>query len=220
MKKVLLSFLAIGVLSCFTFASVFAVLNSETQNNQTTIASGTLTFGNKVNTGTTCYTYGTGSSANVNSGCDPLFTNTTLMYPGALATAKVTITNNGSLNGSALSVFMPSCTMVTSPSAPAPGGMSPCGSGGAQIYIQETDSSWTPTSCLYPSGSGSCSLLANTMSYLASSRNTVASAWPLGSGPAAGMSRYFIIGMELPTNASNALQGEEALFSLTWHLST
>lgn len=228
MKKVLLSFFVIGVLSCFTFASVYAVLNSETQDNRMTIASGTLTFGDTVNTGSTCYTYGTGSSANVNNTCDALFTSATLMYPGTEADAKVTITNNGSIDGSALSVYMPSCTMVTSPGATAPGGLSPCGSGGAQIYIQETDSSWTPlSSCLYPTsatqpciGTGGVGWIANTMSYLSSSRNSVGSAWPLGSGPAAGSSRYFIIGMELPTNASNALQGEEASFNLTWHLST
>ena len=35
-----------------------------------------------------------------------------------------------------------------------------------------------------------------------------------------GTSRYFIIGMQLPTTASTDLQGEEALFSLTWHMTS
>jgi hypothetical protein len=58
------------------------------------------------------------------------------------------------------------------------------------------------------------------MSYLATVKNSAASPLALGTGPAAGASRYFIIGMQLPGGASNALQGEEALFGLTWQLAT
>ena len=58
--------------------------------------------------------------------------------------------------------------------------------------------------------SGSVSLSGNL--------NTVTSALDVGAGPAAGATRYFKLGMQLPTNASNTLQGEEALFALTWHM--
>lgn len=219
-KKVLLSLMVIGGLCCFTISSAFALLSSETQNNRGTISSGTLTFSNTVNAGTACYSYGAGSSGNANPGCSALVTSSTLMYPGAAATTHVTITNNGSIDGNALSVYMPSCTAVTSPSAPSPGGGNPCTANGAQIYIQETDSSFTPTSCVFPTIGGTCSFVGNTLAYFASIANNSASAYPLGSGPAHGQSRYFIIGMALPATASNNLQGEEALFDLSWHLST
>jgi hypothetical protein len=50
--------------------------------------------------------------------------------------------------------------------------------------------------------------------------NAPASALDLGTGPAHGQSRYFVIGMRLPSNASNALQGQAALFSLRWHVTS
>ncbi|HEY8647241.1 MAG TPA: hypothetical protein VIL77_15330 [Gaiellaceae bacterium] len=221
LKKMLASLSVVGAVSCFTITGTYAVLSSETRNAGGRISSGTLTFSNKVNVNTACYSYGAGSTGNVNSSCDSLFQNTTLMYPGTAVTQKVTLKNDGSLDGQALSVYMPTCTAVTSPGAP-PGGGDPCASGGAQIYIEERDSAFSAGSatCVYPVAVGACILSANTMSYLAGVRNTASSAYPLGNGPVAGASRYFIVGMQLPSGASNALQGEEALFSLTWHLST
>jgi hypothetical protein len=219
LKKVLLSLSVVGLVSCFTITGTFALLNSETQNTRGKISSGTLTFSNKVNTNAACFSYGAGSTGNANPACGALFVNTTLMYPGTAVTQRVTITNDGSIDGNVLSVFMPSCTLVTSPGAP-PGGGDPCGAGGAQIYIQETDSSFTPTSCVFPTTGGTCAFAANTMSYFSSIANSAAAAVAIGTGPARQASRYFIVGMELPPGASNTLQGEEALFGLTWHLST
>lgn len=220
LKRVLLSLTLVGAVSCFTITGTFALLNSETQNTRGNISSGTLTFSNKVNTNAACFSYGAGSSGNANTNCDALFVNTTEMYPGTAITQKVTITNDGSIDGSTLSVFMPSCTMVATPGAPTPGGGNPCASGGAQIYIQETDSSFTPTNCVFPTTAPTCPFSANTLSYFASVANTTASAFSIGTGPAAGASRYFLIGMQLPVGASNALQGEQAVFGFTWHLST
>jgi hypothetical protein len=220
LKKMLLSLTVVGAVSCFTITGTFALLNSETQNNRGKISSGTLTFGNKVNTAATCFSYGAGSLGNVNSSCNALFSSATQMYPGTPITQKVTITNDGSIDGKTLSVFMPSCTMVTTPGAPAPGGGNPCAAGGAQIYIQETNALFAPTSCVFPTTGGTCGFSANTMAYFTSVANTAASAVSIGAGPARQASRYFLVGMQLPAGASNTLQGEEALFNLTWHLST
>jgi hypothetical protein len=220
LKKVLLSLGVVGAVSCFTITGTFALLNSETQNNRGKISSGTLTFSNKVNTNAACYSYGAGSSGNANPSCNALFVNTTEMYPGTPITQKVTITNDGSIGARSLSVFMPTCAVFTTPGAPAPGGGNPCAAGGAQIYIQETDASFVPTSCVFPTVGGTCTFAANTLSYFTTVANSAATAYSLGAGPAAGASRYFLIGMQLPAGASNALQGEEARFSLTWHLAT
>jgi hypothetical protein len=220
LKKMLLSFIVVGAVSCFTITGTFALLNGETQNTRGKISSGTLTFSNKVSTNASCFSYGAGSTGNANASCDALFVSSTEMYPGTAITQKVTITNDGSIDGNALKLYMPSCTMQTTPGAPAPGGGDPCAAGGAQIYVQETDSLFNPTNCLFPAGPGTCVFSANTMAYFSTVANTSASAVSLGSGPAAGASRYFLVGMQLPVGASNALQGEQAVFGFTWQLST
>jgi hypothetical protein len=220
LKKILLSMSVVGVVSCFTITGTFALLNSETQNNRARISSGTLTFSNKVDTNAACFSYGPGSTGNVNNACGALFDSTTQMYPGTPITQKVTITNDGSIDGKTLSVFMPTCTPGVTPGAPAPGGGNPCAPGGAQIYIQETNASFVPTNCVFPTTAPTCVFAASTLAYLATVANTAASAYSLGSGPAVGVSRYFLVGMQLPAGASNALQGQVAQFGLTWHLAT
>jgi hypothetical protein len=221
LKKVLLSLIVLGGLSFLTVTSAFGLLNAETRNIGSTISSGTLTFSNKVNAGTLCYSYsGPASPGNVNTGCDALFSPASQMYPGTPATSQVTIANDGSLDTRSLSVYMPSCIAIATPGAPSPGGADPCGVAGAQFYIQETDSSFAPTTCKFPAAAGACSFNANTLFFFKSSANSAPTALDLGSGPIHGQSRYFIIGMQLPPTASNALQGEQALFDLTWHVST
>lgn len=218
LKKVLATMIVIGALGSVTAGGTFALLNSQESNPGGTVASGTLTFSNTVNTNSACFSYnGPASPGNVNTGCDALFTSASLNYPGTPLTAKVTIANNGSLDASDLSVYMPSCTAVATPGAPTPGGGDPCAAGGAQLYLQETDASWTPTACRFPSGAGACAFVADALSVFAANYTSTATALDLGAGPAHGQSRYFIVGLQLPSNASNTLQGQAAQFGLTWH---
>jgi hypothetical protein len=224
LKKILLSMTVVGAVSFLTIAGTFASLTSDTRNNRSTIASGTLTFSNTVTSA--CSSFGAGSTNNANPGCNPLFQNTTQMYPGTVATKNVTIANTGSLNGAVLSVYMPSCAAAATPGAPAPlgtvGGGNPCVGGGAQIYIEERNSLFSvgSASCVYPTTGGACGFTVNSLPYLATVANTANTAFSLGAGPAAGASRYFVVGMQLPSTASNTMQGEEAVFNLTWNLST
>jgi hypothetical protein len=222
LKKVLASMFVLGALSYLTVGGTFAVLNSQVANAQGAAATGTLTFGNLVNTNvTTCYSYGgPASPGNVNNACDALFSSASQNYPGALATSKVTVTNNGSINIAHLSVYMPSCTSVATPGAPTPGGGNICAAGGALFYIQETDSSGVATTCRFPAAAGSCALNAGTLSTFATNASTTATALDLGAGPASGQARYFVIGMELPSTASNTLQGQAAQFGLTWRVTS
>src|SRR5664279_1327835 len=121
MKKVLATLLLTGALSCLTAGGTFALLNSEESNPGASIASGTLTFSNVVNAGTACFSYGgPASPGNVNNTCQALFVSTTQNYPNVQATAQVKIANNGSLDASDLSVYMPSCTNTVTPGAPTP----------------------------------------------------------------------------------------------------
>jgi hypothetical protein len=222
LKKVLASLIVIGGLSSLTVSGTFALLSSQESNARSSVASGTLTFSNTVNTGTACLSYGgPASPGNVNNSCQALFTSATQNYPGvAITPAKVTIANNGSLSASGLSVYMPACTAAVTPGAPSPGTASPCAAGGAQLYVQETDSSWTPTKCWFPAGAGACGWAASALFVFASNFNSTTSSLDLGRGPASGASRYFQIGMRLPSDASNNLQGKAAVFGLTWHITT
>ena len=213
--------MVIGALTSVTVSGTFALLTSQESNARSAIASGTLTFSNTVSTGSACFSYGGPSSpGNVNSSCQALITSATLNYPGTAAVVPVKITNDGSLDAAGLSVYMPSCTMAATPGAPSPGGANPCAVNGAQFYLQETDSTGTPTTCWFPSSPGACTFAANSLQQFAANVNTTSSALSLGSGPAHGQVRYFQVGLQLPVDASNSLQGEAAVFALTWHAST
>lgn len=217
LKIALASMILVGSMSFLTLSGVFAVMSGDGYNHAS-IATGTLTLSNTVESGTACFSYQ--GAANSNASCDRYFTNSTLRYPGTLATAKLTITNNGSLDATSLYVYMPSCTKTTSPGAPAPGGGDPCGLNGLQLYLQETNSSWTATTCRYPAAAGSCALNASTLYAFANTYTSSGAVLTIPGGLAHGASRYFIVGMQLPSNASNALQGQEADFDLTWGMST
>lgn len=231
LRKILLSLLAIGGAASLSVSGTYAILLSEETNSGSTVASGTLTFGNTVGTGTTCYTYGGPSSpGNVNGNCAALLSGSTEYYPGDSASATVTITNNGSLPIGDLVVYMPSCTVQTTPGASGhTGGGDPCsyitdGLGnpdGPLLSIQET----SPTSyCWYPDGApGACSPSFpqdDWFGIFAQYVNTPPAALDLGPGPGPGQSRTFTITVALPANADPRLQGEQALFSLAWHATT
>ncbi|HVU76161.1 MAG TPA: hypothetical protein VHC67_01170 [Gaiellaceae bacterium] len=220
LKKVLLSMLVVGGLSMFTIAGTFASLNSESSNAHGTIQSGTLTLGNKVGTASACFSYT--AATNDNAGCDALFTSSTLQYPGGAAyTAHVTVSNTGSIAGSNLALYMPSCNgsgVTASPGAPSPGGGNPCAAGGLQLTIAETDSSFANPSCVFPNFGGACVVAANTLAFMATKKDT-AHLYSLNEGLAVGQTRYYTISLQLPSTAANSLQGEEAVFDLTWLLS-
>jgi hypothetical protein len=212
--------MVLGALTSITVGGTFAVLTSQESNARSALASGTLTFSNTVNA-STCFSYGGPSSpGNVNSSCAAVITSSTLNYPGTPAVVPLTIANNGSLDAANLSVYMPSCAAAATPGAPTPGGANPCAANGAQFYLQETTSSGTPTTCWFPSAVGACAFAANSLQVFSTNVNSTSSALSLGGGPAHGQTRYFTIGLQLPSNASNSLQGEAAVFGLTWHLST
>jgi hypothetical protein len=222
MKKVLATLIVIGGLSSLTVTGTFALLTSQESNARSTVASGTLTFSNKVSTGTACLSYsGPSSPGNVNTGCQALITSATQNYPGVpISPVSVQITNNGSIDAASLSVYMPSCTAAPTPGAPSPGGGDPCAVNGAQFYLQETTSSGTATTCWFPAGPTTCVFNANSLRVFAVNLGTTSSALNLGPGPAHGQTRYFKVGMQLPATANNNLQGEAAVFALTWHIST
>lgn len=230
LKRILLSLVVIGLASTFSVGGTFAILKAEETNTGSTISTGTLTFSNTVGA-STCTS--NGGTSNVNTSCSTLYSTPTLLYPGSSQSSTVTITNTGSIDIGSLAVYMPSCTHQASPGAGTnAGGGDPCaditdGSGnpdGALLSIEEDTSGGTATHCWWPDkAAGACSPSYSQDNYfaiLAQYQNTATSTISVGSGPAAGATRYFKVTVGLPANADPTLQGEEALFTLTWHATT
>ena len=107
-KRVLLLLLVVGLVSYVGGSATFALFSAETTNPGSSMATGTLTMGNRVESGTTCQSYNGPTNDNVNStGCDALLALTN-MAPGLSSKqAKVTIGNTGSLDASKLYVYAP-----------------------------------------------------------------------------------------------------------------
>ena len=294
-KKVLLGLLLLGVLSWGT-TGTYAVLSSENANRAATVSTGTLTFSNTVNSGSACLSYGTATANNnINNACSAVISESSgLVAPGGSILAAITIKNNGSIAGSDLSLYMPTCTATTTSTytGGVNGSGNLCAASGGQFYVQESSINVTlssslstgapitslpvtalngtvtsgtsvvvssgthtqtftasstvnagatsipvnsltpnfaypsgsivfnPTTCWSPSQAGACPFNASTLFAFQLNHGLVTNALDLGTGPAAGASRYFVVGMAIPPTASINYMGQAAAFALTWHLTT
>jgi hypothetical protein len=221
----LVRLIVVGTLATLAVHGAYAIFSSESANEGSTVASGTLTLSNTVGTGSACLSQN--GTTNVNKGCDVLLNSATLWYPvssptpnpGEVSVTNITVTDSGSLPASRLSIYVPSCTKVTTSGAGVVGGTSACGATGLVMYVQETDSSFNPTYCWYPTpAAGSCSLTDGSLRTFDTTYHSTATADSLGPGPTALGSRYFQVGLAEPADAANGLQGEAAQFSLMWHI--
>jgi hypothetical protein len=106
-KKSLLAVMLIGIAAYVGFGGTFANFQAETANNGSSIASGTLTMSNTVNSNTACFSYNAASADNTNAGCDAPFAITNVA-PGTWQStqiAKITVANTGSIDGSNLYLY-------------------------------------------------------------------------------------------------------------------
>ncbi len=110
---------------------------------------------------------------------------------------------------------------ATVPSGSPPSGTGsgdPCQTGNSQLYVQETSASGAAQTCWYPASGTSCSFDAtHDLGYFAQANGTLGTALDLAAGPTATEARYFQIGLQFPSGATNALQGTEADFTLHWY---
>jgi hypothetical protein len=236
--KVVLAALALaGSMSFLTVSGTYAIFTSEEGDAGATAAAGTLTLSEVTNgaAATPCKSWTTGATANANTGCALLISTPTLQVPGQSVSGTVALTNTGSVDANDLRLYLPTCTTTTSPSAAVVGGANPCTEvtdngtpDGLELAIEETDAAGVVQKCWYPViATGACTSspdwsagAPNSFPIFAEYVTDVGSSYDLGPGPAKGATRYFKLTVILPTEASNSLQGEEALFGLTWHLST
>lgn len=220
-SKVLMSMGVLAGVGALAGAGTFASFTAQTTNPSNTFADGTLVLSDKVNTGTACLSTGAGTSTdtNVNAACGAAFT-LTVKKPGDSSTSNITLKNEGSIDGSTLKAFSPSCTNADVSAETYHGTGLPCAA--IQLYVQQySDSAFTTASaCLYGGASGVTCDFSDTTKTLA----TYATAYPTSASGlsvgalSAGSSTYVKIGVKLPSTADNTYQGRQASMDLSWHL--
>jgi hypothetical protein len=106
-KKILVLAMTAGAIAYVGGRGTMAIFTAETANSGGQMSSGTLVLGNKVNSGSTCYSYSGSTMDNVNTACTNLVAPTN-MAPGLTsAQAKLAVENDGSLDASVFTVSAP-----------------------------------------------------------------------------------------------------------------
>jgi hypothetical protein len=102
LKQFLLGLMLLGAVTYFGGGGTWASFSAETVNAGDSIASGTLTMSDQVNSSTACLSANAASTNNSNATCNAAL-NLTNVAPGAFGgTAQITIQNTGSINASKL----------------------------------------------------------------------------------------------------------------------
>jgi predicted ribosomally synthesized peptide with SipW-like signal peptide len=195
-------------------AGTWASFSAATSNNAT-FTTGTLILSNDVDgdVATACFSTAAGQDIDGNDrACDALFP-TAIHKPGDAATfADVHIRNEGDLAG-ILETHMASCT-----NSDAGNGEQFHGTGLAcsavQFTIQENVAgNWT---CVY--GGTACAFdPTKTIADFVAAHGSFGAGLDLGA-LAAGTTRDFRVGVQLPGSAGNDMQGRAAVFGLVWRL--
>lgn len=220
-KKLLVAVMLLATVGTLA-GGTLATFNAQTANPSNTFSTGTLVLANTLNAGTVCYSAGASSGTisnnNVNGSCDSAAFASTAK-PGDSATAKVILKNSGDLAAATLKLYTAACTNANNTET-WHGAGNPCSA--LYFYVEEDDSTWTAKSCLYGTASGSSCIFqdpgSSTISNFQASHSSSATALVIPNGLAAGASRYFKIGLMLPSAADNSYQGRQATFDLTWYL--
>jgi hypothetical protein len=226
----------LGAVGSTIGAGTFASFTAETQHQSSTFSTGSVLLTNKKDAGTdgiltnnTCFSNGTqlnATTTSVNGSCDQLI-NVQVQKPGDTAFVDLTLQNLGNLGGPLKVKASQICTTVTAAGQSYAGGGDACA--GARLTIQQyasiglrSSNDTTGGACWYGGGAG-----GSTCSFSSSYRlDTFSTSYPyddsspalsLGTMPAGGV-RLLRITVQLPSDASNNLQGVEANFGFTWTL--
>lgn len=220
-RKVLLSLAVVAAMIAAIGVGTMASFTAQTKNPNNVFANGTLVLSNTKQGGTACLsTGGGGITTNVNNACDTLL-NLTVRAPGDSGTANVTLKNEGSIDASVFRLFSAACANGDAAAESYHGTGSPCSK--VQLTIQQySDAAFTtPSSCLYGGGTATTCDFSDPAKTLASFQSTYSSSstgLSLG-GINPGVSKYFGIGVKLPSDADNTYQGRQATIDLTWYAS-
>lgn len=216
-RKTLVGIIAGGIALTGIGAGTFASFSASTSNGGT-FATGSLVLSNQKDTATACLSTGGASTDTNSNACDQAFA-LTVKKPGDAATANITLKNEGSINASALAAFATSACTAADASGSYHGTGNPCSA--VSVYVQEFSDAarTTPSSCRYGGGTATtCAYdAAKTLSTFGTTYANAGSALALGA-TTAGTSRYFTIGLQMPSTAGNEMQGRQATFGFSWQL--
>jgi hypothetical protein len=224
-RKLLVSLVIVGAATTTLGSGTFASFSASTTNPTNTFATGTIVLSNTKGVATSCFSTGGGTTdSNSNGTCSSLFT-LSLQKPGDSGFVDLTLKNEGTLNATSLVTYASqTCDNSDASGTSYHGSGLPCAS--IQLYVQEYTSDANRTAntttggvCQYGVASGSaCSFDATkTLATFASSYPSSSTTLSMGS-LAAGASRYLRIYLQLPSSATNAMQGRQAAFGFTWSI--
>ena len=220
LRKALVGVLAVGIAVTVVSAGTFASFSASTTNAGSTFATGTLILSNQKDTATACLSTGGGTTdTNANASCDDLFA-LAVKKPGDTATVDLTLTNEGSIDGSDLLGFASSaCAAADAAGESANGTGNPCT--GIDLYVQEFSDAGRTTASVCHYGGGTATTCAHsateTLHSFASDHADATDGVSLGAIDG-GDSRYLTIGVQLDAGAGNEMQGRQATFGFTWQL--
>ena len=223
-RRLLLTLMVIGGVGSTISAGTFASFNASTTNQTSTVSTGSLVLGHKVNAATACLSTAGGTSTDSNdntagAGCTATINNT-LVKLGDTSQSDLTIFNAGSLAGQLAYRASTACTTSRNSNL-FMGAGDMCSAASMVIQEYTTAARTTPTStCVFPySSSAACPALgtAGTAPFQLPSV-TPQALGPIGAADSGTHERWFVVRMQLPSTASDALQGVRATFALTWSL--
>lgn len=233
LKKMLVTSIIVASLGALA-SGTFASFTAQTSSPANSFASGSLVLDFNNTTfpppatpnASDCLSTG-GGNTDTNSNVCATLISAGVKKPGDSVTAKLALTNRGSVAMAHLMAYSP---VVTNPKPCLDGQAAgetyhgsglPCGK--VVFYIQETNSAFTATACQWGGGTAStCDFTTDTTKTLdawsngAGGHNTTASALDMGA-LAPGATRYFVIGMALPSTADNTYQGVSATMDVDWY---
>lgn len=196
-------------------AGTWASFSASTENDGA-FATGTLMLSNTVGAGTACFSTAAGVDINTNDRtCDALLA-ATVRKPGDSATADVAVKNEGSIDGNLLA-YVASCTGSDAEAFHGTG--DPCGV--VQVTVQEyTDATRTTASnCRFGAvtGAGITCAFGPTLVGLVDAHGDFTEGLAVGS-LVTGQTRWFRVGLTLPSSAGNTMQGRAATFGIVWRM--
>ena len=193
-------------------------LTAQVVNRDQTVTLGTLILSNKVNGGAACLSAPDLVTDKNEQPCDAAF-DLRIAKPGDSATAQIDIANVGVLDAGALRVFAPGC--MDGDAEPVHGTGSPCAR--LQLYIQRWSdpARTTPVACVFGGTADGtrCDFSdpAKTLAAFAAAHGSAATAIVVGPLPSAAVD-HFTLGVRLPPETDNTLQGRRATTSIAWHI--
>jgi predicted ribosomally synthesized peptide with SipW-like signal peptide len=217
-RRLLMSFLLVGAVSSVAGVATFASFSAQTTNSGSTFATGTMVLSDKVNAASACLsTAGLDTDSNANAACTAAFALTAKKPGDSDTSAHLTLKNDGSIDATAFKLYAAGACAAANDAETYHGTGNPCTV--VDLYVQETASDFsTNVACFYPTGLGTNCAFNDTKT-LSDFSATYLTGTPLSVGALTnGATRYFVLGVKMPSGTGNSMQGRQASIGFTWEI--